>query len=440
MADGPHTVVAREKDAAGNTGSASLTFRLDTTPPTVTIGLANDTGASSSDTITSDDTLTGSGDANAVVRFKIDGADIAATTTADPLGNWTFAPATLGNGPHTVVASETDAAGNTGSASLAFTLALGGSGPAAGNAHLYTNAGQSVDLTSFLLAQDSPGSAGGTLSISAINTAGTPATVSLSSGKLNYTAPASGSDAFTYTVSDQLNETATGIVNVSLVAKNASVALTGSGNDVVLGNGNYSITGGTGGNAIALGNGNDSVSLLGDNNTVVLGNGNDTVSLSGNNNTVTLGNGNHSVATGAGSKISLGNGNDTVSAGANSTIALGNGNDTIYAGANTKVALGNGNDTVYAGANDAITLGAGHDTVAFGLSPGPLAIGNETVSNFAKGDVLEFNHLLIANYAAAMFDSKQVGQDTVITVNPNDTVTLHGTALSSLTASAFKFV
>ena len=113
---------------------------------------------------------------------------------------------------------------------------------------------------------------------------------------------------------------------------------------------------------------------------------------------------------------------------------------TRSCGANNKIALGNGNDIVYAGANDVITLGAGHDTVAFGADPGPLTIGNETVKNFAKGDTLEFNHLLLRNYAAAMFNSKQVGQDTVITVDPNDTVTLHGTALSSLTASAFKFV
>ena len=122
LGDGPHTVTASETDAAGNTGSASLAFTLDTTAPVVTQKLAHDTGASAADGITSNDTLSGTGDANAVVQFNVDGVDIAATTTADPSGNWTFAPAGLADGPHTVVAREKDTAGNTGSASLAFRL------------------------------------------------------------------------------------------------------------------------------------------------------------------------------------------------------------------------------------------------------------------------------------------------------------------------------
>jgi Ca2+-binding RTX toxin-like protein len=296
-------------------------------------------------------------------------------------------------------------------------------GPTAGNAHLYLSPGQSVDLTHVLLALDTPGLFGDTLALTAVDTTETQGTVSLSNGYLSYTAPASGgSDAFGYTVSDQLLETATGNVSVSLLAKSTSFTLTGSGNVVAAGGGNYSITGGTGGNSITLGSGNDSVLLSGDNNTVVVGRGNDTISLSGENNAVTLG-----------------DGNDSVSSGADSTIKLGNGNDTVYAKANSKIVLGSGNDIVYAGANDAITLGTGHDTVAFGVSPDPMTIGNETVTNFAKGDTLEFNHLLLSA-AAAMSNSKQVGQDTIIAVDPHDTVTLQGVAVSSLTASLFKFV
>src|SRR5262249_16168689 len=59
---------------------------------------------------------------NAVVHFAVDGSPIADTTTADGSGAWTFNPTGLADGPHTLVASETDAAGNTGSASLSFTL------------------------------------------------------------------------------------------------------------------------------------------------------------------------------------------------------------------------------------------------------------------------------------------------------------------------------
>jgi hypothetical protein len=43
------------------------------------------------------------------------------------------------------------------------------------------------------------------------------------------------------------------------------------------------------------------------------------------------------------------------------------------------------------------------------------------------------------NYAAAMADTKQVGANTVITVDATDTATLTGVTASHLTASNFKF-
>ena len=93
----------------------------DTTAPVVTASLVSDTGSSPSDSITSDATLTGSGDPNAVVTLY-EGSTTLGTATADPSGNWTFTPTGLADGLHTIVASETDAAGNTGTASLNFTL------------------------------------------------------------------------------------------------------------------------------------------------------------------------------------------------------------------------------------------------------------------------------------------------------------------------------
>jgi Bacterial Ig-like domain len=122
MADGQHTVIASETDTAGNTGTASLTFMLDTMLPQVTESLKNDTGALPNDHITKDPTLMGSGDPNAVVSFTIDGTPIATTVTADGNGNWAFTPTGLSDNQHTVVASETDVAGNTGMASLTFML------------------------------------------------------------------------------------------------------------------------------------------------------------------------------------------------------------------------------------------------------------------------------------------------------------------------------
>ena len=121
LADGPHTIVASETNTGG-TGSASVSFTLDTKAPTVTSQLASDTGVSATDKITSNATVSGTAAPNAVVSFTVDGKAVAATATADASGKWSFTPTGLADGAHTVVASQTDAAGNASSASLSFTL------------------------------------------------------------------------------------------------------------------------------------------------------------------------------------------------------------------------------------------------------------------------------------------------------------------------------
>ena len=111
------------RDVAGNVTTASRSFTVDRTPPTVTVALADDTGSPSSDEITSDPSLSGSGDPNAAVHFTVDGTPVATTVTADGTGHWTFVPSGLADGSHTIVASETDAAGNVGiSSALNFVL------------------------------------------------------------------------------------------------------------------------------------------------------------------------------------------------------------------------------------------------------------------------------------------------------------------------------
>jgi hypothetical protein len=56
------------------------------------------------------------------VHFTVDGAAIAATATANASGVWSFTPTGLADGSHTIVASETNAVGATGTSSLTFTL------------------------------------------------------------------------------------------------------------------------------------------------------------------------------------------------------------------------------------------------------------------------------------------------------------------------------
>ena len=121
--NGSHSIVARDTDAAGNTGSSgAVVFNLSTTGPTLTEALTIDTGSSAGDRITSNDALTGTGLASTVVHFSIDGSAIATTVTADATGAWSFTPSGLSDGAHTIVASQTDSFGNTGTASLSFTL------------------------------------------------------------------------------------------------------------------------------------------------------------------------------------------------------------------------------------------------------------------------------------------------------------------------------
>ena len=66
LAQGAQTVTASETNAAGLTGSSSLTFTYDTVAPTVTAALAHSTGANN---VTSNDALTGTADANATVTL-----------------------------------------------------------------------------------------------------------------------------------------------------------------------------------------------------------------------------------------------------------------------------------------------------------------------------------------------------------------------------------
>jgi autotransporter passenger strand-loop-strand repeat protein len=65
--------------------------------------------------------LTGTGNANATVTLT-EGSTVLGTTTADASGVWSFTPTGLASGSQTITASETDVAGNVGTASLTFAL------------------------------------------------------------------------------------------------------------------------------------------------------------------------------------------------------------------------------------------------------------------------------------------------------------------------------
>ncbi|MBN9560166.1 MAG: Ig-like domain repeat protein [Alphaproteobacteria bacterium] len=116
--DGTHSLTAKETDAAGNTGNKSVAvdYDLDTTPPLVTIagtvGLTNEVNQA----------VSGTAEALSTVTLW-DGATTVGSATADEDGHWSTTVTLSGEGLHSLTASQTDAAGNTGTSSaISYTL------------------------------------------------------------------------------------------------------------------------------------------------------------------------------------------------------------------------------------------------------------------------------------------------------------------------------
>jgi len=195
---------------------------------------------------------------------------------------------------------------------------------------------------------------------------------------------------------------------------NDNIQLANGNSTVTLGNGNDTVTLGNGNNTVTLGNGNDIVKGVGGtlppapappappgppappasplppapplaggngNNTVTLGTGNDAVQLGNGTNTVTAGaagsTGNDQVQLGNGNNDNVsitGTGNDQVQLGnGNNDIAsiTGNGNENVLVGNGTGdyvSMVGNGNDTVQTGngSGQAHISGTGKNTVHLG--------------------------------------------------------------------------
>ncbi|NEU07291.1 hypothetical protein GZH53_03100, partial [Flavihumibacter sp. R14] len=140
------TVVTAENGTTTQTYTLTVTRDLvaDTTPPAAPLitspangGLLNDNTPSYSGTAESSSTVT----------VIVDGSTIG-NTTANGTGNWSFTPVIpLADGPHTLRATATDLAGNTGSGSSTNTFIVDTTPPAAPVALTPANGSKTNDNT-----------------------------------------------------------------------------------------------------------------------------------------------------------------------------------------------------------------------------------------------------------------------------------------------------
>jgi hypothetical protein len=117
MGEGTRTVTAAVTDPAGNTSTATEQLTVDTVPPAVSI-----TGGAAALTDNPTPTIAGTTSAppGAVVTVTV--ADQTLTGPVQSDGTWSVTPAHLADGPHIVVMTVSDAAGNQASAAQTLTV------------------------------------------------------------------------------------------------------------------------------------------------------------------------------------------------------------------------------------------------------------------------------------------------------------------------------
>jgi hypothetical protein len=140
---GAHTLTAVQTDLAGNASaaSASLTVTVDTSaaaPSAPDLAASSDSGVSASDSLTrvTRPVFTGTAEAGAAVRlYDTDRTTVIGSAKADALGAWSIKTGVLSEGTQSVVAMQTDRAGNASVLSRALRVTIDTTPPAAPGAH-----------------------------------------------------------------------------------------------------------------------------------------------------------------------------------------------------------------------------------------------------------------------------------------------------------------
>lgn len=144
LAHGVHAITAQLTDRAGNTGAATAprSITIDAVAPGVSttpdLTSASDTGASSTDDVTTVTTPTFVGRAEAGATVTLYANDVAVgSATATALGEWSIKTSVLASGDYIVTATVTDAAGNAAAPSAGLTVVIAGPSVAASTTRSY---------------------------------------------------------------------------------------------------------------------------------------------------------------------------------------------------------------------------------------------------------------------------------------------------------------
>ncbi|MBO0592476.1 hemagglutinin, partial [Cellulophaga sp. E16_2] len=131
LADGDYSITAQAIDSSGNASviSANFPITIDTSVPNLPVitAISVDNGSSTTDGITSDNTLviSGTAEANSTLEVFLDGTSIG-TTTTDASGDWSYdhTGTTLADGDYIITAQATDISGNASTIANDFPITI----------------------------------------------------------------------------------------------------------------------------------------------------------------------------------------------------------------------------------------------------------------------------------------------------------------------------
>ena len=196
LSDGPHRIVMRVSDAAGNRTGLTQVLTVDTVAPIVAI-----TGGATASTSDTGPTITGTSDAAPGTTLTVTIAGQTLTTLLQANGTWNTTPTGVGDGTWTILASAPDPAGNVGSATQTLTIAPADPAPPAGSDVTGTPAGATPPIvlgppTTPLVTPTSPAPNTGPTSTAATTVVARDATQKLAGSTVSIatkvTAPAKG--------------------------------------------------------------------------------------------------------------------------------------------------------------------------------------------------------------------------------------------------------